>query len=81
MVLFGFPTPKAKPLTCARMAAASLCSPSLAAEVGPFAGLGGAWSGSGVISSNAERGERLQIASRSGESINRFVAHCFLARG
>ena len=80
-MLSPFPMPKARPLTGATMAAAILCSPSVAAEVGPFAGDGGSWSGSGITLSNVARGERVKIASRSGELMNGFVAHCFLARG
>ena len=72
---FRFPTLQARPMTGALMAAAIVCSPSFAAEVGPFAGLGGAWSGSGVISSSDGRSERVRChgqysVSDGGSSLN-----------
>ncbi len=74
-MLFRFPTLRVKPLTGALLAAGILTSPSLAAETGPFSGLGGAWSGSGVISSSDGRSERVRChgqysVSEGGSSLN-----------
>lgn len=80
-MLFRFPKSKALPSMGGLVTSTFLCSPSLAIEIGPFVGRGGAGLGSGVILFNDGRGERLQIASPSGELISGIFAHCCLARG
>jgi hypothetical protein len=56
---FPFQRPDARRLTGGLIAAAIFFA-AFAAQAGPFAGLGGAWSGSGVISSNDGRTERIR---------------------
>jgi hypothetical protein len=74
-MLFRFPTSYAR-LTGALLTAAVLVSPSIGlAQTRPFEGLGGAWSGSGVISSNDGRSERMRCraqysVSGGGSSLN-----------
>jgi len=71
----------ASPLKGVLLAAAVLLSPSLGlAQTGPFAGLEGAWSGNGVISSNDGRSERLRCraqyhVSPSGKDLD-LQLHC-----
>jgi hypothetical protein len=57
-------TPYAISFTGALIADAFLFSPAYAAQSGPFAGLAGAWSGTGVISSNDGRSERMRCQGR-----------------
>ena len=74
-MLFRFPTSHAR-LTGALLTAAVVFSPSFGlAQTGPFAGLGGVWSGSGVVSSNDGRTERMRCrgqysVSGGGSSLN-----------
>jgi hypothetical protein len=74
-MLFRFPTSHAR-LMGALLTAAALFSSSFGlAQTGPFAGLEGAWSGSGVISSSDGRSERMRCRGQysvtgGGSSLN-----------